>query len=84
MNMHYTIDLKKKLCERICIHGDSTIKTAQEYNIPLKTLEKWIMAFNKNNHCFDSKLEFVIDFKINSSNDIFSEIDHYIHYFNFE
>ena len=64
MNMHYTIDLKKKLCERICIHGDSTIKTAQEYNIPLKTLEKWITAFNKNNHCFDPNVEFINDFKI--------------------
>ncbi len=64
MNMHYSIELKKKLCERICIHGDSTIKTAEEYNIPLKTLEKWITAYNKNNHCFDPKVEFVNDFKI--------------------
>ena len=28
-----------------------------QYNIPLKTLEKWITAFNKNNHCFDLKIE---------------------------
>lgn len=53
----YTIELKKKLCKEICLNGKSTIKTAQEYNIPLKTLEKWITAFNKDNHCFDSKLE---------------------------
>ena len=57
MNSKYTIDLKRKLCIDICFNGKSTIKTAQEYNIPLKTLEKWITAFNKNNHCFDPKAE---------------------------
>lgn len=57
MNTQYTIDLKRKLCTDICLNGKSTIKTAEEYNIPLKTLEKWITAFNKNNHCFDQKIE---------------------------
>ena len=64
MNMHYSIELKKKLCEEICFNHASTLKTAEEYNIPLKTLEKWITAFNKDNHCFDPKIEFVNDFKI--------------------
>ena len=63
MNMQYSLDLKKKLCEDICIRNASTLKTAEEYNIPLKTLEKWITAFNKDNHCFDPKVEFVNDFK---------------------
>lgn len=63
MNAQYTIDLKKKLCIDICINGKSTIKTAEEYNIPLKTLEKWITAFYKDNHCFDPKIE-ENDFKI--------------------
>ena len=63
MNAQYTIELKKKLCIDICINGKSTIKTAEEYNIPLKTLEKWITAFNKDNHCFDPKIE-ENDFKI--------------------
>lgn len=40
MNMHYITELKKKLCEAICINGNSTIKTAEEYNVPLKSLEK--------------------------------------------
>ena len=57
MNMHYNTELKKKLCELICLHNASTIKTAEEYNVPLKTLEKWITAYNKNNHCFDPKVE---------------------------
>lgn len=55
--MHYNIELKKKLCHNICINGNSTIKTAEEFNVPLKTLEKWITAFNKNNHCFDNKIK---------------------------
>ena len=50
----YNNALKKKLCEDICFNGYSTIKTAEEYGVPLKTLEKWITAFNKDNHCFDS------------------------------
>ena len=70
MNMHYDTQLKKKVCEDICLNKASTIKTAQEYNIPLKTLEKWITAFNKERHCFDPKFEatnvpkLVNDFKI--------------------
>ena len=70
MTMHYNIELKKKLCEDICVNGKSTLKTANEYNIPIKTLEKWITAFNKDNHCFDSKIEIINDFKIvNKPND---------------
>lgn len=70
MTMHYNIELKKKLCEDICINGKSTLKIANEYNIPIKTLEKWITAFNKDNHCFDSKIEIINDFKIvNKPND---------------
>ena len=64
MNMHYNTDLKKKLCEDICLRHASTIKTANEYNIPIKTLEKWITAFNKDNHCFDPKVQLVNDFKL--------------------
>ena len=51
--MQYNRELKKHLCENICINCDSTIKTANEYNIPLKTLEKWITAYNKNHKVFD-------------------------------
>lgn len=54
MSHLYDSNLKKKLCTDICLNGASTMKTANDYNIPLKTLEKWITAFNKNNSCFDS------------------------------
>ena len=53
MNSQYNNSLKKSLCESICFDGSSTIKTADEFNVPLKTLENWITAYNKDNHCFD-------------------------------
>ncbi len=49
----YSRDFKKMICELICVQGNSTIKTANEFFIPLKTVENWITAFNKDNHCFD-------------------------------
>lgn len=52
--MKYSRELKKELCEKICVNGDSTIKTAEQFDIPLKTLEKWITAYNKDNKVFDS------------------------------
>lgn len=55
MQSQYSKYLKKKVCEEICIEKQSTIKTAEGYGIPLKTVEKWITAYNKNDHCFDSK-----------------------------
>ena len=64
VNMHFDIFLNFYIDIYICLHNHSTIKTAREYNIPIKTLEKWITAFNKDNHCFDSKVEVVNDFKI--------------------
>ena len=54
MSVKYPKILKKQLCENICLNGNSTLKTADDYGIPIKTLEKWITAFNKDNHCFDS------------------------------
>ena len=75
--MQYNRELKKKLCEGICLNGLPTLKTANEYNIPIKTLEKWITAFNKDNHCFDSIIETVNDFKtINDSSKLdYNDLD---------
>ena len=41
------------IVELIIIQGHSTSKSAEEFNVPLKTLENWITAYNKDNHCFD-------------------------------
>lgn len=51
----YRNSLKKKLCELVCLHGKSTIKTARDFNVPLKTLEKWITSYHKNSHQFDEE-----------------------------
>lgn len=53
MSMSYSRDFKKMIVELIKLQDHSTIKTAQEFNVPLKTLEKWITAYNKDEHCFD-------------------------------
>jgi len=49
----YNIDFKKMAVELIK-NGASTIKTAEDLNVPLKTLENWITAYNKDSHIFDS------------------------------
>lgn len=51
--MKYSKKIKKHICESICLEGNSTIKTAEDYAIPLKTLEKWITSYHKNPKCFD-------------------------------
>ena len=53
MAQSYSRDFKKMITELIIINHHSTIKTAEEFNVPLKTLENWITAYNKDNHCFD-------------------------------
>ena len=53
MNSVYCIDLKRKLCTEVCLNCKSTIKIAHEYHVPIKTLEKWITAYNKDNKVFD-------------------------------
>ena len=49
----YSRNFKKMVVELINIQGHSTLKTSEEFNVPLKTLENWITAYNKDNHCFD-------------------------------
>ena len=45
--MLYNRDLKKKVCEKIGIDHYSTLKTANEYGIPIKTLEKMGYCFQQ-------------------------------------
>ena len=70
----YKNSIKKKLCELICLNGKSTIKTADEFNVPLKTLEKWITAYHKNKHCFDKDVLYD-DFHIISDSPINNNYD---------
>lgn len=55
MPRKYTNEFKKRTCELIIIKKNSTSKIAYELNVPLKTVEKWITAYNKNQYCFDKE-----------------------------
>ena len=57
MPRKYTKEFKKKVVELIKFSERSTKDTAYNFNIPLKTVEKWITAYNKDNTCFDQKEE---------------------------
>lgn len=49
----YTVAYKKAVVEAIKNEGLSTVGTARQEKVPLKTLEKWITAYNKDPNCFD-------------------------------
>ena len=50
----YSNDFKSMLVNFIVNEKRSTIATAQQFDVPLKTLEKWITAYNKDHKVFDS------------------------------
>ena len=52
--MVYNNNFKSLIANLIVNEKHSTIKTAEQFDVPLKTLEKWITAYNKDNHCFDA------------------------------
>ena len=54
MPRKYECSFKSMIINLIVNEKHSTIKTAEQFNIPLKTLEKWITAYNKNNNVFNS------------------------------
>ena len=53
MARSYKNDFKKMAVELVLKEAQSTSKTAKDLNIPLKTFEKWITSYKKDNHCFD-------------------------------
>lgn len=53
MSKSYKRQFKRMICELIIIQKHSTIRTAEEFSVPLKTVENWITAYNKDFHCFD-------------------------------
>lgn len=67
MPRKYDKNFKSMIVNLICVEKHSTIKTAQQFDIPLKTLEKWITAYNKDNRVFDadykSQAQTIIDLK---------------------
>lgn len=67
----YNKNFKAMIVNLICVEKHSTIKIAEQFDVPLKTIEKWVTAYNKDNHCFDPIIETITDFKIiNDSNNL--------------
>ena len=54
MPRKYDNNFKSMFVNLIVNEKHSTIKTAEQFDIPLKTLEKWITAYNKDHRCFDA------------------------------
>ena len=55
--VQYTNTLKQSVCEAICRYHKSTIETAEHYNVPLKTVEKWVTTYNKDPEYFAKKAD---------------------------
>jgi Transposase and inactivated derivatives len=53
MPRKYDNNFKSMIVNLICNLKHSTISTAEEFDIPLKTVEKWVTAYNKDSHVFD-------------------------------
>lgn len=53
MSRFYSNVFRKRLASMVVDGHASTIRTAEKYNVPIKTLEKWITEYRKNPSCFD-------------------------------
>ena len=65
MPRQYDKKMKNEVAHLICVERKSTIKTAEEYKVPLKTVEKWVTAFNKNNKVFEENADWFTAFFLN-------------------
>lgn len=54
MPRRYENDFKSMLVNLVVNENHSTIKTAEQFEVPFKTLEKWITAYNKDHNVFNS------------------------------
>lgn len=70
MSRKYSNDFKAMVVNLICNEKHSTIKTAEQFEIPLKTVENWITAYNKNNRWFDNNYK--------SQNQVIDDLKHEI------
>lgn len=52
MNTKYQNDFKAMIVNLIVNEKHSTLGTAEQFQIPLKTVEKWITKYNKDPNCF--------------------------------
>lgn len=54
MPIKYQRDFKSMIVNLIVNEKKSTIQTAKQFDIPIKTLEKWITTYNKDKNVFNS------------------------------
>lgn len=63
----YNKNFKAMIVNLICVEKHSTIKIAEQFDVPLKTIEKWVTAYNKDNNVFNedylSKEQQIIELK---------------------
>lgn len=55
----YANDLKRRICHKICDQKQSRSKVAEEYQVPLKTVENWITAYYRDKHVFDRPDDYI-------------------------
>ncbi len=53
MARRYDNNFKNMIVQFICVEKRSTMKIAKQFDIPLKTVENWVTAYNKNKFIFD-------------------------------
>ena len=53
MSRKYNNNFKSMIVNLIVNEKHSTLGTAQQFDIPLKTVEKWITAYNKDSNIFN-------------------------------
>ncbi|MCQ2966760.1 MAG: transposase [Alphaproteobacteria bacterium] len=51
----YTIELKSEVLKQIKENGVSRKEISLKYEIPIKTLEKWITQYNKDHNVFNKE-----------------------------
>ncbi len=52
MTKKYANEFKYQVVDLICNKHASTSLTADSFNVPLKTVEKWVTAYNKDNNVY--------------------------------
>jgi len=48
MGKKYDNRIKMQVTQEICVERKSTSSVARNYDIPIKTVEKWVTKYNKN------------------------------------
>lgn len=55
MQVIYPIELKKMVCIEVVENNRKQPKVADEYDVPFKTVEKWVAEYRLNPDVFDNK-----------------------------